>query len=57
MKSVTGPRHEEEMGGRDRGIGEKAAKDVRFIIEVKLRDREVDRLRDQNTIKRDSKGS
>ena len=57
MKSITGPSHTKEMGGRNGGIGEKTAKDVRFIIKVKLRNREVDRLRDQNTIEGDYQGS
>ena len=45
MKRVTGTCHKKEMGSRDRGIREKTAKDVRLVAEVKLRNREVDRLR------------
>ena len=57
VKSITGASHKNKMGSRDGGTGEKTAKDVRFNVKVKLRDREVDRLRDQNSIKGDSKGS
>ena len=57
MENITGPSHKEEMGGRSGGEGEKTAKDVRLIIKVKLRNREVDRLRDQDTIEGNSKGS
>ena len=45
MKRVTGTCNKKEMGSRDRGIREKTAKDVRLVAEVKLRNREVDRLR------------
>ena len=45
------------MGSRGGGNGEKTAKDVRFNVKVRLGDREVDRLRDQNSIKGNPKRS
>ena len=45
------------MCSRGGGTGEKTAKDVRFNAEVRLRDIEVDRLRDQDTIEGNSEGS
>jgi len=45
------------MSSRGGGTGEKTAKDVRFNDEVRLRDIEVDRLRDQDSIEGDSEGS
>ena len=44
------------MGGRSGGIGEKTTKDVRFVAKVELRDGEVNRLRDQNSVKGGSEG-
>lgn len=57
MKRVTGTCNKKEMGCRDRGIREKATKDVRPVAEVRLRNREVDRLRHQHLIKGNPKGS
>ena len=57
VKSIAGTSHKKKMGGRGGGIGEKTAKDVRFIVKVELWNREVDRLRGQNSIEGDHKGS
>ena len=57
VKGITGASHKQKMGSRDGSTGEKTAKDVRFNVKVRLGDREVDRLRDQHSIKGNPKGS